>query len=538
MNVSLQSMKIGNCYLSLLSGLLLSAAWPVIGFAPLLFIGLVPLLIMENRFFERNELRAGKIFWLSYLAFFTWNLLTTWWVYNASLGGAAMAIIFNSLFMAVIFMLYHVARNRIGFGYTVLISLWIAFEYIHMQWDITWPWLTLGNGFASFTKWIQWYEYTGVFGGSLWIITVNYLVFMACIHWKKKAERIKFLGFSAAAIGIPVVWSLIIYSAYEEKADPVNIVVVQPNIDPYNEKFNGMTAEAQLSKMLNLAAEKIDTATDYVVFPETALTENIWEDQVQESFSYNMLKAFTANIPHVTLVTGLSSNKAYPTKQTPTARQFFRENMFYDSYNTAMQMNGSGEFQLYHKSKLVPGVEKMPFPTLFKPLEALAIDLGGTTGSLGIQEERTVFFSDDKTGIAPVICYESIYGEYVSDYVKNGAELIFIITNDGWWGDTPGYRQHLDYGRLRAIESRRSIARSANTGISALIDQRGDVITKTDWWVPASFSGSINKNAEQTFYTAHGDYIARALSFFALIIIITTIYKSIIRKAVVVQESR
>lgn len=531
-------MKIRNIYLALLSGLLLSAAWPVTGFAPLLFVGFVPLLLMENRFHEKNEIRAGKIFRLSYLAFFTWNLLTTWWVYNASLGGAAMAIVFNSLFMAVVFMIYHVARNKTGFGFTSLAALWITFEYIHMQWDITWPWLTLGNGFASYYKWIQWYEYTGVFGGSFWILAVNYLVFLAITKYRDAGLFRKQLASAVSLAVIPVALSLVIYHTYEEKKDPVDVIVVQPNIDPYNEKFDGMTAEAQLSRMLNLATDQIDSETDYLVFPETALTENIWEDQVQESFSYNMLKAYMINIPHVSLVTGLSSNKAYRSREeaTPTARQFFREDLFYDSYNTAMQLTSDGRFALYHKSKLVPGVEKMPFPALFKPLEALAIDLGGTSGSLGTQEERTVFFSPDKTGVAPVICYESVYGEYVSDYVKNGAELIFIITNDGWWGDTPGYKQHLDYGRLRAIETRRSIARSANTGISALIDQKGDIVARTGWWVPAALKGSLNKNDKLTFYSMNGDYIARILSVVALILLLGTVYRSVADRTVIVKE--
>jgi len=117
-----------------------------------------------------------------------------------------------------------------------------------------------------------------------------------------------------------------------------------------------------------------------------------------------------------------------------------------------LQLNKEG-ISYYHKSKLVPGVERMPFPTLFKPLESLAINLGGTMGSLGIQNERTVFYSHNKKArIAPVICYESAYSDFVSDYVENGANLIFIITNDGWWENTPGHRQHLAYSRLRAIE--------------------------------------------------------------------------------------
>ena len=124
----------------------------------------------------------------------------------------------------------------------------------------------------------------------------------------------------------------------------------------------------------------------------------------------------------------------------------------------------------------------MPFASILKPLEKFALDMGGSIGSLGVQEESSVFESSiHDIVVAPVICYESIYGEYVSSYILKGAQLIFIMTNDGWWEDTPGYHQLLAYARLRAIENRRSIARSANTGISCFINQRGDILQRTEW---------------------------------------------------------
>ena len=128
----------------------------------------------------------------------------------------------------------------------------------------------------------------------------------------------------------------------------------------------------------------------------------------------------------------------------------------------------------------------------------------------------------DSTGVkfAPVICYESIYGDYVGDYIAKGAEMIFVITNDGWWEDTPGYKQHLAYSRLRAIETRRSIARSANTGITCFINQRGDVSQKTDWWVPAAISGSINANSKNTFYTEYGDFFGRLFAGISVILVL------------------
>src|SRR6185369_4078561 len=186
----------------------------------------------------------------------------------------------------------------------------------------------------------------------------------------------------------------------------------------------------------------------------------------------NFLNAF----PKTTMVIGAATYKGYdkPESRSATSHKFKDSDDYYDAFNTALQIDQNDSIQVYHKSRLVPGVEIMPYRNIFGFLEKYSIDLGGTSGSLGIQKDRTVFRSPEGTRIAPAICYESIYGGFMSGYIRNGAELIFVITNDGWWGNTPGYRQHKDYGRLLAIEFRKSIARSANTGISCFINQRGD----------------------------------------------------------------
>ena len=181
----------------------------------------------------------------------------------------------------------------------------------------------------------------------------------------------------------------------------------------------------------------------------------------------------------------------------------------------------SGKYEIYHKSKLTPAVEKMPFPEYLKFLENFSIDLGGTVGSLGTDDVRKVFITQkDSLRVSAAICYESIYGEFFSRFARNGAELIFIATNDGWWGNTPGHRQHFIYARLRAIETRRSIARSANTGISAFINQRGDILQESDYWVPVVLKGTINANDKITYYTHHGDYIARIAGFVSVMLLL------------------
>src|SRR5688572_11201641 len=519
--------------LAFLSGILLSLGWPSAGFAPLLFIAFVPVLLAEHASVTRKQsLGAGFILLMFYLTFFTFNLLTTWWVKYASFFGAVAAILCNALFMALVFLGFYFAKKKLGkkLGYVALIVFWVAFEYLHMRWDLSWPWLTLGNGFAGWPRMIQWYEFTGVLGGSVWILVVNILLFeaLASLFSGKLIQQYKKMSILAGiVIAIPMLYSIIRYYTYKETINPVNIAVIQPNIDPYNEKFSGMSSADQLKRIISLAATVTDSTTDYIAAPETALPDGIWEEQLQDHPHIHSLWKFQEAFPKVNWVIGLASNKYYPDSnlRTATARKFTQSPEYYDSYNTAMQLDKSRNIQLHHKSKLVPGVEKMPFPAIFKHLEAFAIDLGGISGSLGVQDTPSVFTNNsNRNVIAPVICYESIYGDYLSEYIRQGASLIFIITNDGWWSDTPGYRQHLKYGTLRAIELRRSIARSANTGISCFINQRGDILQPTKWWTPDAIKATINANNQLTLYARIGDVIGLVACVISVVFLIFLVF--------------
>jgi apolipoprotein N-acyltransferase len=518
---------------SLLSGLLLSTGWPTWGFSPLLFVAFVPLMIVQHIISGDTRWRAWHLFLYSYLSFLIWNCLTTWWVWYASDTGSLLAFLANSLLMGIVFIIFHKLKRNLPerIGNFVLIPVWITFEWLHLDWDLSWPWLTLGNAFASDYKWIQWYEYTGVFGGSLWILLINVLVFQLIMYrntlLRPLKKRVTYLTSLATLLILPIACSYLIYIGYDTPRPmikPIDVTVIQPNIDPYI-KFD-TDFQQQLDAMLLLAAQQTDNSSDYLVFPETALVEDIWENKIKTSSSIVHLKKFREQFPHLNLVTGASTSYYYEPGETrsPTARKFSDADIWYESYNTALQINETDSTAVYHKSKLVPGVERMPFPRWLGWLGDYAIDLGGTTGSLGIQNERTVFCSKAAC-IAPVICYESVYGDYVAQYIRNGADYIFIMTNDGWWGNTPGYKQHLAYGRLRAIETRKSIARSANTGISCFINHKGDIEQAQTWWQPTAVRQRISSVEGLTFYVRFGDYIAIGMAGITSIAILWVIIR-------------
>jgi apolipoprotein N-acyltransferase len=324
------------------------------------------------------------------------------------------------------------------------------------------------------------------------------------------------------------------YENYEEKADPIEVVVVQPNTDPYNEQYdlNPMTL---LEKNLTLANEKVTDSTDFLVFPESTLYDgvrSIWESHLESSPLIRELKNYAADHPHLSIIIGASTHRELDKNEKPghAARKFHNSETYYYAYNTAFLIDTTPNIQIYHKSKLTPGVENMPSWGILKPLEKMAIDLGGTIGSLGTDNEILVLTNGKGQKIAPIICYESVYGEFVIKRIMEGATVIFVITNDGWWGDTPGHRQHLLFSVLRAIETRRSIARSANTGISAFINQRGDVFQRTEYWQAAVISQQINTNDKLTYYVKNGDFIARVSVFVSALVLLIAFVQGFLRK--------
>ncbi len=526
---------------SVLSGILLWLSWPERGFTPLIFIALVPLLFAEDRFCKLHKNKKGfRMFGNFFIALFTWNILTTWWIYYATDVGSIVAMAVNSLFMAVIWQLFYLSKKKQGpvVGYFALIFFWIAFEYLHLNWEISWPWLTLGNVFSICPEWVQWYEFSGTLGGSLWVLIVNLLLFQLLknLYYKDLLLRIRKInvfilaGIISISIAGPLIFSLYIYYSYNDKGEPINVVVLQPNVDPYNDKFNG-TGKEQLASLLNLASGIVDHSTDFCLGPETALPDGIHEEEIETDPSVISTRIFLERFPKLNMILGLTSFRSYNlNEKIPlTARKSQNGDYYYDVFNAAMLITNDEPVQLYHKSKLVPGVEKMPYPKIFGFLEEYAIKLGGTSGSLGVQENRTNFYAKDRTRIAPAICYESIYGGFMSAYIRDKASFIAIITNDGWWGNTPGYRQHMNYSRLRAIEFRKSIARSANTGISCFINQRGDIVQKSNWWQKDALKQTIYKNDIITFYAKHGDYLGFISSFLAITMILYLIFRKMIQ---------
>ena len=519
-------------FLSLISALLLSISWPTYGIPFFIFFAFVPLLLMEQEIskFSKINKKGWVVFGLTYLAFFIWNVVTTGWLYHAknpdgnnSLLAVAIPVVVNSLLMSLVFQLYYWYKKVRGtyFGLVFFVAIWLSFERFHLNWEFTWPWLNLGNAFSEYPQLIQWYDTIGATGGSFWILLINVFAFYTLRIWQAgriRKDLVKNISILTAIIVLPLLISIYKYNSYQEKpVGEVTTLLLQPKLDPYTEKYSKDSLQI-LGELLNLAEENSKTKVDFFIAPETAFPGNgsLSENGFNKSTSIAIAKEFLGKHPQSIFLTGASTHKfLFDEADTEDYSAEIQEGVWVNSYNSALQIIPNQEVEVYHKAKLVPGVEIFPYIRYLKPILGDAmLDFGGANSSLGIDKERKVFSNRfNKAKMAPIICYESIYGEYVTDYVKNGANLLAIMTNDSWWDNTEGHKQLLSYARLRAIETRREIVRAANSGISAHINARGDILQDTFYDDRTALLVKANLLEEKSIYTKIGDLISRIAIF-------------------------
>jgi apolipoprotein N-acyltransferase len=485
-----------------LSGIFFGLGFPNSPLTPFMFVGFVPLLILFGD--ERNRIAVFKD---AFFAFLLWNTISTWWVSNASLAGGFMANYLNSVLMALPFLLYYKINKSNKYPIFLLAALWIGFEMLHLRWDMSWPWLTLGNSFAEYPSWVQWYEYTGVMGGSIWIWIINILIYN--IYKNRTTSKIVAL---ASVIGLPIVISLIIPIGYIITLKPrtVEVLTIQPNFEPFFEKFD-LPESLQVDTTLALVSRNITENTKFVILPETVFS-GLQLNTASTNVELRRMVDFMRDKPNTVLLTGVDAYKLMNSKNEGNAVRTYNKGngpIYLEAYNSCTSISSKDSIEnlvYYKKSKLVPGPEILPFKFIFRLIAPVFDKLGGTIEGLGTQSERTVF-SNDNLKIAPVICYESIYGDFMRGYIHNGAQAIAVMTNDGWWDDSPGYLQHMKFSKLRAIEFRRPVVRSANTGISCFINHLGEVEVQSKYNERIGIKHDMFFSNRITFYTQYGDWI-------------------------------
>ena len=287
----------------LLSAALLAAGWLGLSGLPLV-VALVPLLWISRSYGSSRRDWWGMFGW-AWLAFVLWNGATIWGLWYSTPVGPFAATLVSTFLNMLAFMLFHTVSKRAhkALAYTLLVAGWIATEYWYTVGEFSFPWLLLGNGFANDTWAVQWYEYTGIFGGTLWVLVCNLLFFEAWLHRRSVRHWVR----AALAVVVPAAVSLAIYACWEEPAQRIETAVVQPNVDCYD-KFN--TAPGwQHENLLSLLAE-VPSSAQLIAMPETALVEGLNEAWLSASPSLAQFEAaLAADHPDALLVVGADTYK-------------------------------------------------------------------------------------------------------------------------------------------------------------------------------------------------------------------------------------
>ena len=315
-----------NILLALTSGLLLGLPWSIASLFFLIFVAWVPLFQLEEE--TRHQENPYTIFNYSFVSFLLWNILGTWWVSQAQLVGAILIMLVNSLLQALVF--WSVSRIRTSLRIPLLfpfLLIWMGYEHFHQSWDLAWPWLNLGNALATAPKLIQWYEFTGVRGGTLWIILTNFAAWKVYDTYRKRG-----LG-SIAPVGagalllflVPIFLSYQIYQAFEEKGETVTVALVQPNLDPYTEKFVPEKQAQHLEEFFRIADTICDDKTQYLFGPETIIIQQIDEKDPLASPYYRQLLDFQKKYPKLNCLLGVHSYQKLSDKDIPPGSRFNQE---------------------------------------------------------------------------------------------------------------------------------------------------------------------------------------------------------------------
>ncbi len=459
-----------------------------------------------------------QVMYYTFPGLLMWNIISSYWLIFATVSGGLAAILANAIIMTIPLGFSHYIRKYVGNTFISALlsaSAWVVYEFLHYRWDLAWPWLTAGNSFVNTPMLIQYISITGVLGLSFWIVTSGSLLFDWVRLFRSNAitsnasvlrqpTSIAFL----MVFFIPQLISITMYFGTDIKPDShVEVVVVQPNYDSYADDHGYDDIHQALVDIIALTDSVITPNTKFVFWPENALIPAVHGFTMR--YPANILQE-SVNRWHTTLITGATWYRYYQEDEPAYFPRQSADGTRFNIFNAALSYSPDRQYRAYEKANLVPIVERLPFYAALRLIPG--VDWERNMG-YGKGTEIVNFSSDDFEAPA-LICYDSVFPNWVRSSVLEGADFIGIITNDGWWGNTSGHIQHYDFARLRAIENRRSVVRSANNGISGMIHANGDIHSKTEYWTRTSLRLNVPVYSQITFYTRFGDWIGYLGMFF------------------------
>ena len=539
-----------NVGLAVASGILLGFSFPPSPFYSLAYVAFIPMFFLFAKL--ESFYQTAKY---SYLFLLIFHLITVYWTGGFVVGKdiwmmtAGTAVIFiHPIFFLPIVLLAFVAKKRLGlvYGLIAYALFWTSFEYLHSLGEYSFPWLTIGNSQAYDLNRIQIVEYSSVYGLTLLIFAFNIIAFLLIVNqangkWKFRSRQ--FL--SLVSVMVAMYFGSALYGKYVLRRQSVDtkkeisVGIIQPNFDPWD-KWGGSYGDKwesyfhQLNYYFDETKQLSKFKTDIIFWPETAIPFHIHLPRYSLFLSELLLLSDTLKLP---IFTGLPTAEYFDSLHAPaTAERIGTSNSYVESYNSAVLIQPNRIVaQIHKKSILVPFAERIPYAETFRWLiEPLKWNVGISSWGKG---EDTIVFSlylkdGRQTKFSGMICYESVYPNYVREFVKHGANFLVIITNDSWWGNTSGAYQHAAFASLRAVETRRWVVQCANGGISMIVDPTGKRQLTTSLYTKTKFIADIGLLSDETFYVKYGDIVAQICLAASIMMLIAAVLKNnILKKA-------
>jgi apolipoprotein N-acyltransferase len=448
---------------------------------------------------------AGATWWIS-----------GWWGSDPWLKAAGVATNFvHPVLFTVPVIAYAFVRARRGTGVALvaLPFLWTAWEWLAQLPELSFPWLMLGNSQTYDIAKIQFIEYTGVYGATFWIVAINAALFALLRQTLSGAVAVRsrrfalWLGAIALALLIPEVHGRIVLAGRDD-GPVLRVGIAQPDMDPY-EKWGA--GDTPIGKLRNLTALYDSIASiakpDLILWPETAVPFYLLQPTYRDEWTWLRNHIDSTG---VALLTGFPDLKWYEGEGPAGARKLQDGSASYQSFNSSILIQPFFEPQIYHKSRLTPMSERIPYLDVIPGLQNM-LTWGVGISNWGLGNDTTVFSfrtSRLRARTWAMICYETLYPSFVAGFAARGAGFFGVITNDGWFGNSSGPYQLQQYTVLRAIESRRAVARCANNGVSCFIDRYGRVTQPTRFATRGWIAGEIRINEAVTLFSRWGDWFA------------------------------
>ena len=512
--------------LILLSSLLQILIFPLPGLYIFCWVAFAPLIVAVLRARRAGALEIdGSInleaaspmqgFLLGYLSGILWYAGTCYWIYDTmhQYGGLSAPLASLALFLFCLYLgLYHglfglllsLASGPGRDKRTALLAapfLWVAVELARTL--VTgFPWNLLGTAQVDNLSLSRVTTWTGVYGVSFEIMLVNVAVASAFLVPKKKRSTLLVASLVAAAV-------LQAGRLVDAPALPTDhsALLVQENI-PVDATWTRDNFQRTVSELSELSIKAVaDAGSDpkagklnLIVWPESPAPFFTNDPLFREPVSQMARQA------HSWVVTGAVGST--PAHSATSASQVF---------NSAGLVNPEGEWTgRYDKVHLVPFGEYLPFPRLF----AFAGGLTKEVGAFQTGESRAPLYAGN-TKLGVFICYESVFPDEVREFANQGAEVLVNLSNDGWYGDSGAYAQHLNQTRVRAIENERWILSATDTGVTASIDPYGRVVARLPRKQRNALVAPYALTSVTTFYTRHGDWFAWLCAIISIAALLT-----------------